>query len=79
MWQDYTHPTSASDFLLSNLGFKNNYILKISKSVQFILLIQIPNFGGSFHSVQYDESIHAPDFRIRFIILKRTADSEFRN
>jgi hypothetical protein len=66
---DFDHKTILTTFLLSFLGFNNNYILKFSKSVQFeILLIQIPNFEfeGSFHSVQYDESIHAPDLHIRF-------------
>jgi hypothetical protein len=63
----FHHITILTAFLLSNLGFKNKYILKISKSVQFeVLLIQIPSFEGSFHSVQYDESIHTPDLRIRF-------------
>jgi hypothetical protein len=35
-----------------------------------VLLIQIPNFEGSFHSVQYDESIHAPDLRISFFNMR---------
>jgi hypothetical protein len=55
---EFHHKTILTAFLLSNLGFKNYYILKISKSVQFeVLRIQIPNFEGPFHSVQYDESI----------------------
>jgi hypothetical protein len=63
---EFHHKTILTAFLLSNFGFKK---LKTSKSVQFeVLLIQIPNFEGSFHSVQYDESIHAPDLRIRFFL-----------
>jgi hypothetical protein len=40
-----------------------------SKSLfRSVIFIQIPNFEVSFHSVQYDESIHAPDLRIKFFI-----------
>jgi hypothetical protein len=45
--------------LLSNLGSKN-YKLRILKFVNF-KVNQIPIFEGPFLSVQYDESIHAPD------------------
>jgi hypothetical protein len=39
-----------------------NYTLKISKFVNLKgPLIQIPYIKGPFLSVQYDESIHAPD------------------
>jgi hypothetical protein len=74
------HRSILSAFLLSNLGFQNNYILKISKSVQFeVLLIQISNFEVSFHSVQYDERIHAPDLHIRFFFNKWNRKTNLRS
>jgi hypothetical protein len=53
-----------------------------TQNFEFKGLLQIPNFECYFEflSVQYDESIHAPDLRIRFLTLSppSVAHSELR-
>jgi hypothetical protein len=70
MWQVYTRPTSASDFLCIKSPIKKIFFLQVKPILSMLHMWKLKN-------LQCVESIHAPDLRIRFLIIRKKKDRSF--